>query len=204
MCEELGADALLHVTPYYNKCTQSGLIEHYSQIASAVNIPIIIYNVPSRTGVNIQPQTVLKLSRIKNIVAIKEASGDIEQVGEIARICDKNFAIYSGDDALTLPILALGGSGVISVVGNILPKEMVNLCDNYFLGKVDYAREIQFKLNPLIKLMFKEVNPIPIKGAMKLVGIDCGLPRLPLTKVGSETLAQIREYLMENYGELMR
>ena len=197
-CELLGADALLHVPPYYNKCTQNGLIEHFSSIAKAVNIPIILYNVPSRTGVNIQPQTVQELSKIKNIIGIKEASGNIEQVEEIARLCGDDFAIYSGDDALTLPILSLGGKGVISVVGNILPMEMAELCNSYFAGNIDRARNIQYKLNPLIKLLFKEVNPIPIKGAMKLVGIDCGNPRLPLSKANAKIIQEIRKYMLKN------
>ena len=178
--EELGADALLHVTPYYNKTTQKGLIEHYSKIAHAVKIPIILYNVPSRTGINILPQTVFELSKVKNIVGIKEASGNIEQVAEISRICGKDFAIYSGDDALTLAILCLGGSGVISVASNALPKKMVEICEHYFIGNIEHARELQFKMNPFIKLMFSEVNPIPIKYTMKKVGFDCGKPRLPL------------------------
>ena len=193
--EELGADALLHVTPYYNKTTQKGLIEHYSKIAQSVKIPIILYNVPSRTGVNILPQTVFELSKVKNIVGIKEASGSIEQVAEISRICGKDFAIYSGDDALTLSILCLGGSGVISVASNALPKKMVEICEHYFIGNIEHARELQFKMNPFIKLMFSEVNPIPIKYTMKKVGFDCGKPRLPLLEPLNKTKLSIGKCL---------
>ena len=193
--EELGADALLHVTPYYNKTTQKGLIEHYSKIAHAVKIPIILYNVPSRTGINILPQTVFELSKVKNIVGIKEASGNIEQVAEISRICGKDFAIYSGDDALTLSILCLGGSGVISVASNALPKKMVEICEHYFIGNIEHARELQFKMNPFIKLMFSEVNPIPIKYTMKKVGFDCGKPRLPLLEPLNKTKLSIGKCL---------
>ena len=193
--EELGADALLHVTPYYNKTTQKGLIEHYSKIAQSVKIPIILYNVPSRTGVNILPQTVFELSKVKNIVGIKEASGNIEQVAEISRICGKDFAIYSGDDALTLSILCLGGSGVISVASNALPKKMVEICEHYFIGNIEHARELQFKMNPFIKLMFSEVNPIPIKYTMKKVGFDCGKPRLPLLEPLNKTKLSIGKCL---------
>ena len=193
--EELGADALLHVTPYYNKTTQKGLIEHYSKIAQSVKIPIILYNVPSRTGVNILPQTVFELSKVKNIVGIKEASGNIEQVAEISRICGKDFAIYSGDDVLTLSILCLGGSGVISVASNALPKKMVEICEHYFIGNIEHARELQFKMNPFIKLMFSEVNPIPIKYTMKKVGFDCGKPRLPLLEPLNKTKLSIGKCL---------
>ncbi len=195
--EELGADALLHVTPYYNKTTQKGLIEHYTKIAGSVKIPIILYNVPSRTGVNILPQTVYELSKIKNIVGIKEASGNIEQVAEISRICGKDFAIYSGDDALTLSILCLGGNGVISVASNALPKKMVEICEHYFIGNIEHARELQFKMNPFIKLLFSEVNPIPIKYAMKKIGFDCGKPRLPLLEPLNKTKLSIGKGLKE-------
>lgn len=195
--EKLGADCLLHVTPYYNKCTQNGLIEHYTAIAKSVSIPIILYSVPSRTGVNIQPETVKVLSEIDNIVGIKEASGNISQISEIRRLCDEDFAIYSGDDGLTVPILSVGGAGVISVVGNALPKYMTAICDNYFLGNIDYSRELQLALNPLIKLMFAEVNPIPIKYAMKLVGFDCGIPKLPLTEATNPIKIKIRNMIKE-------
>ena len=195
--EKLGVDALLHVTPYYNKSTQQGLIEHYTQIANSVKIPIVLYNVPGRTGVNILPQTVLQLSKVKNIVGIKEASGNIEQVSEISRICAKDFSIYSGDDALTLPILCLGGNGVISVASNALPKKMVEICEHYFIGNIEHARELQFKMNPFIKLMFSEVNPIPIKYAMKKVGFDCGTPRLPLLEPLYKTKLSIGKCLKE-------
>ena len=193
--ESLGVDALLHVTPYYNKSTQKGLFEHFKQIADAVSVPVILYNVPGRTGVNLNAETVFKLSKIKNIVGVKEASGNIDQISEILRICEKDFAVYSGDDALTLPILCLGGSGVISVASNALPKEMVEICSNYFLGNIEFARDLQFKMNSFIKLMFAEVNPIPIKYTMKKFGFNCGKPRLPLLELQNKTKLAIGKEL---------
>ena len=199
--EKLGADALLHVTPYYNKCTQKGLIAHYTKIADKVNIPIIMYNVPSRTGVNILPETVQVLSKHPNIVGIKEASGNIDQIAEIIRICPKDFTVYSGDDGIVLPILALGGKGVISVVGNILPKTMAKLCKEFFDGKVDQARAIQFQINPLVKLLFSEVNPIPVKTAMNILGYNEGPCRLPLTSMDSAKKKKLKQYLLSMHLE---
>lgn len=180
--EALGADGILTVTPYYNKCTQNGIVAHYKAIADAVNLPIIMYNVPGRTGVNIAPETALKLAGYKGITAIKEASGNINQFMEVARLCNGKLDIYSGDDGLVLPILALGGIGVISVASNICPQYMHDLCQSYFDGNVEKCREMQFKLNPLVDALFCEVNPIPVKCAAKLVGlIKDDYMRLPLT-----------------------
>lgn len=184
--ESFGVDALLHVTPYYNKATQSGLVEHYTQIASAVKVPIILYNVPGRTGVNIQPSTLKILSKIPNIVAVKEASGNIEQITEIIRICGDDMPVYSGDDGLTYSILALGGIGVISVASNVVPKQMHDLCEIYFAGDINKSRDIQLALLPLIKSLFIEVNPIPAKTALAHLGKMSSTLRLPLTQMSDE------------------
>ncbi|QIB26765.1 4-hydroxy-tetrahydrodipicolinate synthase [Caloranaerobacter azorensis] len=197
--ESIGADGLLIVTPYYNKTTQKGLIEHYLAIANEINIPIIVYNVPGRTGLNIKPNTVAKLSEHPNIKAIKEASGNISQVAEIARLCPEDFYIYSGNDDMVVPLLSLGGKGVISVVANILPKDTHNMVMYYLNGDIDNARKIQLKMKGLIDALFIETNPIPIKTAMNLLGMDVGELRLPLTTMSEDNLQRlIRE--MEDYG----
>ena len=188
-------DALLHVTPYYNKATQNGLYEHFKAISKSVDLPIIIYNVPSRTGVNILPQTVEKLSQFKNIVGIKEASGNVEQACEIKRICHKNFAVYCGEDALVLPLLSIGAQGCISVTGNLYPKEMNDICKFFFNNNIEKSREMQYKLMPLIKMLFIEVNPIPIKHALEFLGYDIGGVRLPLTKMSDENAIKLDELL---------
>ncbi len=184
--EEFGVDGLLHVTPYYNKSTQSGLVAHFTQIANSTHIPIILYNVPGRTGVNILPTTLKTLSKIPNIVAVKEASGNIEQITEIIRICGDDLTVYSGDDGLTYSILALGGAGVISVASNVVPKQMFELCSSYFCEDIKKAREIQFELLPLIKTLFVEVNPIPAKTALSYLGMIGPALRLPLTPMSDE------------------
>lgn len=187
-CQEVGADGLLVVTPYYNKSTQDGLIKHFTTIAESVDIPIILYNVPGRTGVNIKPTTVEKLSKVKNIVAIKEASGDISQVAEISRLCGDDFVIYSGNDDQIVPILSLGGSGVISVLANILPKETHDIVEKYLSGDVEEARKLQLSLNELVSSLFIEVNPIPVKAAMNLMGLEAGELRLPLVEISEASL----------------
>ena len=184
--EEFGVDALLHVTPYYNKATQNGLVEHFTQIANSTHLPIILYNVPGRTGVNILPATLKTLSKIPNIVAVKEASGNIEQITEIIRTCGEDLPVYSGDDGLTYSVLALGGIGVISVASNVVPKRMSELCSSYFYGDIKKSREIQFELLPLIKTLFIEVNPIPAKAALSHLGIINPALRLPLTPMSEE------------------
>lgn len=176
-----GVDGLLIVTPYYNKCTQKGLIAHYTAISDAVDIPIILYNVPSRTSVNMLPETVKTLSKIDNIVAIKEASADITQIVELFRVLDDAFTVYSGNDDHILPLMALGAKGVISTVANIIPKLTHDLTSEYFLGNLDAAKKIQFDINPLVKSVFVEVNPIPIKAGVNLLGFAAGDVRLPLT-----------------------
>lgn len=181
--EKLGVDGLLIVTPYYNKCTQNGLIEHYKLIASEVSLPIILYSVAGRTGVNIEPKTCYELSKIENIVAIKEASGNLSQVAEIAHLCGDNLHIYSGNDDQVLPVLSLGGLGVISVLSNVKPQYTHDMVQNFFDGNIKKATEMQLHALPLIKALFSEVNPIPVKQALNDIGFDFGVPRLPLTKM---------------------
>jgi 4-hydroxy-tetrahydrodipicolinate synthase len=181
--EAVGADGLLHVTPYYNKTSQKGLVEHYKAIAEAVNIPIILYNVPSRTGMNILPDTALKLSEVDNIVAIKEASGNIAQVAELAQKCAGKLDIYSGNDDQVLPLLSLGGIGVISVAANIIPKAMHDMVALYLEGKHQESLALQLDYLPLINALFCDVNPIPVKSSMNILGGDLssGPCRAPLT-----------------------
>ncbi len=181
--ENIGADGVLVVTPYYNKTTQDGLIAHYRTIAEATKLPIILYNVPSRTGVNILPKTCKELSKIPNIVAIKEASGNLSQVAEISELCKDELAIYSGNDDQIIPILSLGGKGVISVLSNIAPKYVHDMCYDYFNGNINKAKDSQLNALNLIKALFCEVNPIPVKEAMNIIGYNCYEPRLPLIKI---------------------
>lgn len=189
----VGADGILIVTPYYNKATQNGLIEHYKAIAQAVpNTPIIVYSVPSRTGVNILPETCLELSKIENIVAIKEASGNLSQVAKIASLCGENLNIYSGNDDQVLPILSLGGIGVISVFSNIAPKIFSDMIKNYFSGNLKEATATQLNSIELIDALFCEVNPIPVKAALNLMGYNFGKPRLPLTPISSSNLIKLQ------------
>lgn len=183
IAEEIGVNGLLIVTPYYNKTTQEGLIKHYEFIAKEVNLPIILYNVPSRTGLNISPSTCFELSKINNIVAIKEASGNISQVAEIANLCGDNLAIYSGNDDQILPILSLGGKGVISVLSNIEPQLTHDMVIFFLEGNISKSIELQLKSIPLIKALFSEVNPIPVKAALNMIGYDFGTPRLPLVEM---------------------
>ena len=195
--EELGVDGLLIVTPYYNKTTQEGLISHYSAIAKEVNLPIILYNVPSRTGLNILPQTCFELSKINNIVAIKEASGNLSQVAEIAHLCGDNLYIYSGNDDQILPVLSLGGKGVISVLSNVKPKLACDMVDSFFSGDITKSINLQLASIPLTKALFCEVNPIPVKAALSIVGFDFGKPRLPLVEM-QESNKQVLKKELEN------
>ncbi len=196
-CQSVGVDGLLIVTPYYNKSTQDGLIKHYTTIANSVDLPIILYNVPGRTGVNIKPSTVERLSKVENIVAIKEASGDISQVAEIARLCGEDFTIYSGNDDQIVPILSLGGSGVISVLANVLPKETHDIVEKYLSGDVQESRKLQLSVNELVSSLFIEVNPIPVKAAMNLMGMEAGELRLPLTDISKQNLEILRNNMMK-------
>lgn len=184
--EQCGVDALLVVTPYYNKATPEGIFAHFASIAHSVNIPIILYNVPSRTGVDIPVEIYRRLSQIPNIVGTKEASTDVVKVTKILRTCGPDFAVWSGNDELITPVMALGGKGVISVVSNVLPVETQAMAKAALDGDFDTASALQMKLQPLVELLFSEVNPIPAKAAMKLLGYDCGGCRLPLTNLSEE------------------
>lgn len=191
--ESVGADGLLLVTPYYNKTTQSGLIAHFTEIAQNTTLPIILYNVPSRTGINIEPTTCYILSRTENIVGIKEASGNISQVANIAALCKDNLTIYSGNDDQIVPILSLGGLGVISVLSNLYPKYVHNMVYNYFSGDIQKAKNSQLNCIDLVNSLFCEVNPIPIKYAMNYSGFKCGNPRLPLIELSNSGKERIVE-----------
>jgi 4-hydroxy-tetrahydrodipicolinate synthase len=178
--KKLGADALLHVTPYYNKTSQRGLVKHYETCAKATDLPIILYNVPSRTGVNILPDTYYNLSKIDTIVAAKEASGNLHQIEEVISLCGDRLTIYSGNDDQITDILELGGKGVISVLSNILPKETHDICQSYFDENKSLSRELQEKYKKLIQALFMDVNPIPVKQALNFMGYKAGSCRLPL------------------------
>jgi len=197
--EQQGADGLLIVTPYYNKTTQEGLIKHYETVAKETSLPIILYNVPSRTGLNINPETCLELSKIENIVAIKEASGNLSQVAKIASLCKDNLYIYSGNDDQILPVLSLGGLGVISVLSNIAPKYTHNLTENFFKGHINLSTKMQLDATPLIDNLFSEVNPIPVKAALNIMGYNFGTPRLPLIEM-SENKKEKLKIAMKNFG----
>lgn len=184
--ESVGVDAALIVTPYYNKTTQKGLIAHYTEIAKNTNLPIILYNVPGRTGVNIEPETCFELSKIENIVAIKEASGNISQVAKIADLCGDNLHIYSGNDDQITPVLSVGGIGVISVLSNILPEYTHNMVENFSNGNLEKSIKMQLESQKLIQSLFCEVNPIPVKEALNIIGFDFGIPRLPLIQLSKE------------------
>ena len=195
--EKLGVDGLLIVTPYYNKTSQSGLIKHYEYIADRVKTPIILYNVPSRTGVSIKPQTYLKLSKHENIVAVKEASGDISSLAETISLCKDNLAVYSGNDDQTVPILSLGGIGVISVFSNICPKECHEMVQSYLSGNTEKSKKIQLKYLKLMNAMFCDVNPIPVKEALNLMGFNTGRCRMPLDILSKSNYEKLKEILEE-------
>ena len=197
LIEEVGADALLHVTPYYNKCSQRGLIEHFVAIADAVSIPMIIYSVQGRTGVNIEPNTVYELSQHPNIVGLKEASGNIAQVAEIARLVGDDFDIYSGNDDMIVPLLSLGGKGAISTVANIIPYETHMLVKNYLNGNVKEACKIQLEYKPLMDAMFVDVNPIPVKAALSMMGKIKLEYRLPLCPPSAEAMKYIESQMLQ-------
>lgn len=193
--ERLGADGLLVITPYYNKANANGLKLHFETIANSVNLPIIMYNVPGRTSMNMKPSLVAELAKIENIVAIKEASGDLAQVAELCRLVPDDFAVYSGNDDSILPLLALGGKGVISVLANVCPQETHNLVQKFFDGDIEGSRNIQLKLKPLIDALFIEVNPIPVKTAMNLLGFEVGNLRLPLAEMDIKNLEVLKKEL---------
>ena len=193
--EEAGADGLLVVTPYYNKATPSGLIAHYSAIAASVHIPVILYNVPSRTGVDIPVSVYKELSHIANIAGVKEASTDITKIAKIKALCPPDFAVWSGNDDMTVPILSLGGLGVISVTSNVLPMQVQAMSQAALAGDFDSAAALQLELMPLTELLCCEVNPIPVKAAMEILGYDCGSCRMPLNDLSEEHYAQLKTLL---------
>lgn len=200
--EEAGAEGVLLVTPYYNKATQGGLIQHYEAVAGAISLPCILYNVPSRTGVTIQPETMAYLyQHVENIVGVKDATGNISMITKLMSLVDENFLLYSGDDDQIVPLLSVGASGVISVLSNVAPRETHEICQKWFDGDIKGAREAQFKAYPLIKALFAEVNPIPVKAALNLMGKNVGSLRLPMTEAIDSTKALLKDE-MTKYGIL--
>ena len=197
--ESIGVDGALIVTPYYNKTTQDGLVAHYSAIANETTLPIILYSVPGRTGVNITPATCLKLSKIENIVAIKEASGNLSQIAEIANLCGNNLNIYSGNDDQITPILSVGGIGVISVLSNLVPEYTHNIIENFFNGNIKDSITAQIKAVLLVSALFCEVNPIPVKAALNMIGYNVGTPRLPLIEMSDNGKEKLKTELI-NFG----
>ena len=200
MAEDAGMDALLAVTPYYNKATPQGLVTHYTAVASSVHIPVIAYNVPSRTGMDISPDTCRKLSEIPNLAGLKQASSDLRKTGDILAKVPRTFALWSGNDDLILPMMSLGAQGVISVVSNLLPEAVHILTDAILAGDLDTAAPLQLELLSWCDCLFREVNPIPIKAALELMGLNCGAPRLPLTPANSETVRTIGTLLSRLTG----
>lgn len=195
--EKVGADAFLMVTPYYNKTSQTGIVAHYYYIADRVNKPIILYNVPSRTGVNIEPKTYKELSKHSNIVATKEANGNLSSIAETKYLCGDDLDIYSGNDDQIVPVLSLGGIGVVSVLSNLLPSETHSLCENFFNGNIEQAKNAQIKYIGLIKALFSDVNPVPIKTAMNLAGLNVGPFRLPLFNMDQDKIIFLKEKMSE-------
>ena len=194
--EQAGADGLLLVSPYYNKATADGLLQHFSAAAFSVSIPVILYNVPSRTGLDIPVSVYQQLSSISNVAGVKEASTDLGKILSIRRECPEDFSIWSGNDDLTVPILSIGGVGVISVLSNLYPELTQAMTDAALDGDFDTAAALQIQFQPLIRTLFSQVNPIPVKAAIKLLGFDCGPCRLPLTTASEETLIQLKRHLL--------
>jgi len=200
IAQEYGADGILSVTPYYNKATQNGLIAHFTAIAEAIDIPVILYNVPGRTGTNIQPETAVKLCRdVKNIVGIKDATGNLAQTAKMMQLADGCIDLYSGEDGLVVPIMSLGGIGVISVLSNVAPKQTHDMCMKALEGDYAAARKIQLDALPLVDALFSEVNPIPVKAALKMIGIEAGPLRLPLTEISDEHRTVLKK-AMADFG----
>jgi len=195
--QQAGVDGLMLVTPYYNKTSQRGLVEHFTKIAASVDLPIVVYNVPSRTGLNLLPKTVLELSKVENIVAIKEASGNIVQVAEIAEYCGDAITIYSGNDDYIVPVLSVGGKGVISTMANIVPRQTHDIVMNYLEGDTKASMKLQLEMMGLVRALFTDVNPIPVKEALNIMGFEAGACRMPLTTVEAslrdELIAQMKK-----------
>jgi 4-hydroxy-tetrahydrodipicolinate synthase len=198
--KQAGADGVLMVSPYYNKPSQEGLYQHYKAVAEAVDIPIILYNVPSRTSSNILPQTVARLAQISNIAGIKEATADLNQISEVIRLCPDDFAVLSGDDFTSMPTVLIGGKGLISVTSNVAPKDMSDMISAALAGDLARARALHYKLFPLMQAMFYDTNPVPVKKSLELMGkIKSGTPRLPLCPMNDEALFRLKTALA-NYG----
>jgi len=196
--KDAGADGALLITPYYNKPTQEGLYRHYKAIAEAVDLPLVLYNIPGRTGVNMLPETIARLASIQNIVGVKEGSGSIQQASDIVQMCGDRLSVLAGDDAMTLPMMALGGAGVITVTANVAPTEMANMVKAFSAGKIEEARRIHFQLSPLFSALFYETNPIPVKEALGMMGkIDPEL-RLPLCAMGKESRDKLMQVMKES------
>ena len=199
--KKVGADGALIITPYYNKPTQEGIYRHFKALSDAVDIPMIAYNIASRTGTNITPETMKRLSTLKNVIGVKEASGNLNQMAEIRDLCGEDFDLISGDDSLTLPVLAIGGCGVISVVANIVPKDVSDMVVSYMEGDTEKAKKLYYKMLPLVKAMFIETNPIPVKTAMGMMGMIEPALRLPMCEMSGENEKKLKEALKE-YGLL--
>jgi len=199
--EKSGADGALMISPYYNRPTQEGIYQHYEKVASEVGIPLIIYNIPGRTGSKIEPETLARLAEIKNVAGVKEATGSVDQAIDVIRLCGDRLALYSGEDSLIFSLMALGGKGVISTVANVAPKETAQLADACLKGNWEKGRELQFKLMPLIRSLFIETNPIPVKTALSLMGMCSGDLRLPLTPMAEGSLSKLKQS-MRDFGLL--
>lgn len=199
--ERVGVDGLLLVAPYYNRPSQEGLYQHFKNIAHAVDIPVMIYNIPGRTGVNIEPATLLRLAEVNNIVAVKEASGNLNQMSEICAGAPDGFLVYSGDDSLTLPLLAVGGVGVVSVASHIVGRDIRRMCDAFFAGQVQEAKRLHHRMLPLFKALFCTTNPVPVKAALNMLGAHVGGVRLPLVEANEKEQETIRKALRD-YGLL--
>ena len=198
--KEAGADGALMITPYYNKPSQEGLYQHFKAVAEAVDIPIILYNVPSRTAVNMLPETVARCAQIANIVGVKEATADLNQISQVIRLCPKGFAVMSGDDFTSMPTMMIGGTGVISVTSNVAPRDMAEMMDAALAGDIAKAQELHYKLLPLIQAMFIDTNPVPAKTALAMMGkIKSGLPRLPLYKMNEANEEKLKKVIVD-YG----
>lgn len=195
--QDRGADALLMITPYYNKTSQAGFVKHFTYVADRVNVPIILYNIPSRTGCNIKPETYAELAKHPNIVATKEANGDLAAAARTVALCGDNLSVYSGEDNLLLPILSIGGKGVISTAANIIPKQISDICSDYFRGNFEHSRRIFLQYLKLMDALFIDVNPMPVKTALNMMGWSCGDCRLPLTSLSGENADYLRSVLKE-------
>ena len=197
--QQAGADALMYVTPYYNKTSQCGLVAHYTEIAKNVDLPIIVYNVPARTSLNLQPKTLAEIAKLPNISAVKEASSDITQIAEVIERCADNLDVYVGNDSEILPVMSLGGKGVISTMGNIAPADIQAIVDKFLAGDLAGSRKLQLGILPLVRLLFTDVNPMPVKTALRMMGFDMGSCRLPLVDIEPALAAEL-EHAMKEYG----